>query len=307
MNKEYVLVFGACSLDRFFPQQNDGEYPSNPSFCVPGGKGSNQAVACARAGENVKIITRLGNDETGKEILKNLKNNKVDTSCVELIENLSNDIGNIRVSVEGDNYITRQTGASESFTEDMIEKYADIIKGAKMVIAQMKIPKNVSKKLVDFCFKNNIPIVLTPCKPEKLDYANKEDKAFLDKLTYITCNEKEAQIIFKSNNLGYIAGLYPDKIIITRGKNGLIFNDGKYTVEYSAIDVEKVIDTTGAGDTLCGNFVASIQSGKSFNDSIFIGMAAATLKILKKSAQAGMPYKKELNEFLNKLGRADLI
>ena len=90
MEKEYVVVFGGCGMDYTFLQQKDGGYLKVPSISAPGGKGSNQAVALSRAGINVKIISRLGenaNNPISKQIIDNLKANGVDTSLIDIKAN----------------------------------------------------------------------------------------------------------------------------------------------------------------------------------------------------------------------------
>lgn len=298
MNKDYILVFGGCSLDTTFIENKIGGYPSIPSIAVPGGKGANQAVAAARAGANVKIITRLGNDAIGKRIVENLQNNNLDTSYVEFDDKVKNDECQIFVSKEGENDIHRVVGAIDSFYVDMIEKYSSVIKGAKIVIAQMKIKKEVSVALIDFCYKNRIPIIITPCRPENLSLLDPKNLELINKITFLTCNEKESKIVFNNDNVEEIVKQFPNKAIITLGEKGAIFNDGTKNVYLPAFPVDKVVDTTGAGDTLCGNFAAALLSGYSIEQSIRIGMAASTIKITKESAQKGMPTKTQIEEFL---------
>ena len=75
-----ICVLGGCSLDEIYFQKLEGTQSDKPDFIVPGGKGSNQAVAAARAGAKTVILTRIGNDEKGQTILNNLIQNKIDTT-----------------------------------------------------------------------------------------------------------------------------------------------------------------------------------------------------------------------------------
>ena len=79
-----ICVFGGCSLDAVYLQNKDLSYNEKPNSIFFGGKGANQAVASARAGAKVVMLTRLGNDEIGQNIIKNLKNNKIETKFIEL-------------------------------------------------------------------------------------------------------------------------------------------------------------------------------------------------------------------------------
>ena len=123
-----ICVLGGCSEDCFFYQNEDGTYNEAPNLVYPGGKGNNQAVAAARAGARVTIITRLGNDTIGADIIKNLVINHVDTSNIEVVNGLSNDYANIYVNAnDKDNDIHRFGGAIDSFTPDMIEAHKEAI------------------------------------------------------------------------------------------------------------------------------------------------------------------------------------
>lgn len=294
-----ICVFGGCSIDQTFFQNNSGNYNEMPDIIALGGKGANQAVAAARAGANTTIITRIGNDEVGKQIIENLKENNIDTSNIEIIDNLNNDQALIYIdSKTKDNTIKRITGAIDSFTEDMIDKYSNVLKSSKIVIAQMKIPKKVSIKLIDFCSKNNIPIIITPCRPKKLLISEDNNKDIIYKITYITCNEEECKTMFETDNIVECVKNYPNKLIVTLGENGVIYNNGEKTIHLPAIKQETIEDTSGAGDTFNGNFATFIINGYNFEDAIYYAQFAASLKITKKTTQAGMPYKEELLNYI---------
>lgn len=296
MNK-YIVVFGGCSIDLLFKETTNG-YLNEPTSKNFGGKGANQAIACSRAGYSVKMITCVGNDEIGEAIIKNLKNNNIDTRCCEFIDNVSNDISMIKVSLEGQNDIFRQSGIINCFNTKLVDKYANVIKNADMVIAQYKVPQEVSEYLIDFCYKNNVKIVITPCRPERLSILNKKNIEIINKITFLTCNENEAKIVFNNENFEEIVTNFPNKVIITLGEKGAIFHDGKKIVRLPAFKVKNVVDTTGAGDTLNGNFVARILSGYSIEDSLKYAMASSSIKIQSESAQKGMPTKEETENFV---------
>lgn len=87
---------------------------------------------------------------------------------------------------------------------------------------------------------------------------------------------------------------YPNKLIITLGSKGARFHDGHTTVTIPAEKVEKVIDTTGAGDTFNGTFAVAYTSGQSIAESIGYANKAAGFSIQKTGAQNGMPTIKTL-------------
>lgn len=296
-----VCVFGGCSLDQMYYQNSDGSYDCKPNMNVPGGKGANQAVAAARAGVKTTIITRLGKDEIGKLIVENLKSNCVDTSNVELIEEIKNDYSNIYINIlDKDNDIKRISGAINSFTVDMIEEYKDVLLKSKIIVCQLKIPKEVTEKLINFCYDNNKLLMLTPCRPEKLSISDGNNIELIDKIGIIICNKQECETIFNTSDIEFCVKKYPNKLIVTLGADGLIYFNGKRIVKMPAINYE-VLDTTGAGDTLCGNLAAFLSKGLDIQHALRKSMYASTMKLAKKSAQAGMPYYEELENFISKM------
>lgn len=296
-----VCVFGGCSIDLTYYANKDGNYNTEPDIKSPGGKGSNQAVAASRAGAKTTIITRLGNDEIGKMICNNLINNNIDISNVELLDQVENDSATIYVNeINKDNDIKRTAGAIDSFTEDMIDNYSKVLLSSRIVVAQMKIPKEVSIKLINFCYENKIPIVITPCRPKKLSILEKNNIDLINKITYITCNREECEIVFGTTDYEKIVEKYPNKLIITLGEKGLIYHNGEKIVYLEAPQKNIVVDTTGAGDTFAGNFATFIAHGNSFEDAIMKAQYASGMKIMKETAQDGMPYIDELNNYIKK-------
>ena len=291
-----ICVFGGCSIDQMFYQNVDGSYNKTPDAITPGGKGANQAVAAARAGAKTTIISKLGKDKIGQSIIDNLKTNFVDTSHIELIDGLQNDYSDIHINIKDkDNDIKRYSGAIDSFTVDMIDNNKQVLLNSNIIVCQLKCPLEVTERLIDFCHKNSKTIILTPCRPQKL--VNRND--LIDKITIITCNKKECQEIFKTDNIEECIKKYPNKLIVTLGSEGLIYYNGKRIIHMPAIDTN-VLDTTGAGDTLNGNLAALLSKGVDLKHALRKAMYASSLKIQVKSAQKGMPYKNELEKFISR-------
>lgn len=294
-----VCVFGGCAVDRLFYQNNDGNYDNKPNKIAPGGKGSNQAVAASRAGARTAIISRLGEGDIGNIIIENLQANGIDTTDVDIMPNVQNDYSNIYIrSSDKDNDIHRVTGAIDSFTPDMIEKHKDTLLNSKIIVCQLKVPKEVTEELINFCHKHGKFLILTPCRPQKLSIKDDSNKQLIDKISLITCNEKEFETMFNTTDKESILKQYPNKLIVTMGKNGLMYFNGQQVVRIPAIHT-KVVDTVGAGDTLCGNLAASLASGTELNKALKRATYASAMKVGVESAQAGMPFKNDLDKFIS--------
>lgn len=291
-----ICIFGGSSVDFMFYEKEDGTYNKTPDKIVPGGKASNQAVAASRAGAKVTIITRIGKDKIGETIYNNFKYNDVDTSNIEMIDELKNDFSEVYIDLETkDNEIIRNNSAINSFTEDMIEKYKDVLLNSRLIVSQLKVPKNVSDKLINFCYENNKPIIVTPCNPDKLSLD------LIDKISIITANKRECEAIFKTNNIEECVTKYPNKLIVTLGTEGVIYHNGTNIVRLPAILSDNLKDTTGAGDTFNGNLAYCLTHDYELKDAIVRSQYAASMKVQVPTAQAGMPDKEELDKYVEDL------
>jgi ribokinase len=210
-----------------------------------------------------------------------------------MIPNLKNDFSEIYIDLETkDNEIIRNTSSINSFTVDMIEKYKDVLLNSSIIASQLKVPKNVSDSLINFCYENNKPIIVTPCNPDKLSLD------LIDKISIITANQKECETIFKTTNIEECVTKYPNKLIVTLGKEGVIYHDGTNIVRLPAILSDNLKDTTGAGDTFNGNLAYCLTHGYTLKDAIVRSQYASSMKVQVPTAQAGMPDKEELDKYV---------
>lgn len=294
--KDYILVFGGCGWDCTHKQKDDLSYSDIPDVEMPGAKGANQAVASARAGYDVKMLSIVGDDEYGFKIIKNLQDNKIDTSCVKMLKNVKSDSCHIYVSKDGANDIRRTREAIDLFSTKMIYENAEIIKNASFVVTQSKMPRKVYIELIKFCSQNGVKTVLTPCPSKDLKITENDNLNLLQKVTFITANEQEALEISQANSIENAIKKLPN-MIVTAGEKGVYFMDENSIVNMPAMKPKQIVDTTGAGDTFCGNFIVKILQGYSKKDAVKAGIKASTLKLEKMGAQPGMPYADEVENF----------
>ena len=291
MKKFDVCVVGGCSVDITY-------YADTAQTKVFfGGKGANQAVACSRAGARTCIVTKLGEDKYTDLIVGNLKKAGV-TTFVDIVSGEQNDIAKITIK-DGDNSIERCGKIITYFNDELIDKYKKVILASKYVILQNKASYYFTKSLIEFCYENGIKTILTPTKPQQISVvANENNAEILNKVTYICANEKEVLAVFGENSVENIVKMHKNQLIITLGEKGLIYSNNKEVVKLPAITVKQVVDTTGAGDTFCGNFVANLAEGMPFDEAVYLAQFASAYKIGYESAQIGMPSKRELEKFV---------
>jgi len=255
---------------------------------IPGGKGANQAIAGARLGAEVGMIGCVGDDPFGRDILDNLVKNNVCVAAVERIEGVESGTAHI-ILAENDNSIIVVKGANDHITPAYIEKYADQLKSADIVLIQQEMPEESVDYVVNLCEENRVPIVLNPApaRPVKAET--------ISKATYLTPNEHEANLLFDVDDYRDILPLYANKVFVTEGENGVRYHDGEKEVLVPTYDVE-VVDTTGAGDTFNAAFSVALAEGTSIYESLKFANRAASLAVTKFGAQGGIPTRKEVED-----------
>jgi ribokinase len=289
-----MTIIGSSSMDLVVTaskRPNKGETILGESFkTVPGGKGANQAVAAARLGAEVYMVGCVGDDAFGEEIVKNFTANGVFTANVKPVTHSETGTAHITLA-EGDNSIIVVKGANNFVTPEFVEKALDVIRESDIVLIQQEIPEETVEYVTEICITNNVPLLLNPAPARTIS------KNVIEKATYITPNEWEASVLFENKNIHEALKEYPNKLLVTEGKNGVRYHDGENEVLVPAYVVEAV-DTTGAGDTFNAAFAVAIAEGKSIKGSIRFANRAASLSVTKFGAQGGMPTREEVEEGL---------
>jgi ribokinase len=133
---------------------------------VPGGKGANQAVAMARLGADVEMFGCVGDDNAGRELTDNLRNNGVGTSRIGRVQDQPTGMAVITVA-EGDNTIVIIAGANSEVTVDYIRSVQDALLEAGMVLLQHEIPQKTIDYVICLCSEHGITVMLNPAPARK--------------------------------------------------------------------------------------------------------------------------------------------
>lgn len=287
-----ILVLGSISTD-FVAITNIrpdvGETVEGKEFFTTfGGKGANQAVAASRLGAKTLMLGKVGDDLFADSLIKNLDNNGIDTSCVEAVRHTSSGAALITIC-DNDNSIVYVPGANGNVNADYVTKFENEIKAADVVVCQNEVSESAVEKFVEIAHKNNVISVMNPAPYRKLS------KELIDRVSFIVPNESECKLLFPNMSLEEAIEKYPNKLIVTLGSDGVIFNDGKKNKKIKSYKVA-VVDTTGAGDTFIGSFSFAISNNMSIEDSIDFANLSASHSVAKMGAQGGMPSIDELRK-----------
>jgi ribokinase len=287
-----IAVVGSINIDYFVEAEKLPEIGEtllgNHFFLSVGGKGSNQAVAASRLGAEVALFGSVGKDEISGIFIENMKNETVDITNLNVVEGSHTGVAFIEIC-NSENRILVVPGANDFTDVNYITKVLDELLTYDVVLFQMETPMELIEYLIPILDEKGKIIIVNPAPAQKI----KED--LLEKITYLTPNEHEYEIVFDSKlPMEELLENYPNQLIITCGTNGVVYHDGQDIVRVPIIKVEPV-DTTGAGDSFSGGFAVAVSEGKNLYDSIRFGTIVAGLSVTKKGAQTGMPYRDEVD------------
>ena len=294
-NSPFILTFGSCGWDKIFCQNEDGT--KELIYEEEGRKNSHQALAAKRAGADSMLISFVGDDEIGKRVLESLNNCGIDTRFVKIVENESTEINHQILDPKTKDYslVRFPSPLSQYYTPDMVETYKEWILKADAVILVSKQNKDFLEAVIDFCYDNNIPTVLT-ISHEKFDISDSKYFETLKKVSFIAGNLSEAKTLTKKENERDMLSLLPN-LIITRGGEGVYFTNelGEFSHE-DAIKVDNIVETNGAGDTFIGTFITYHTRGLDKTTCIRLGQCASSLEIQKMGVLDAIPYKEDIEK-----------
>jgi len=266
-----------------------------------GGGAFNSAITFSRQGLKTATLIKIGNDEAGENILKELAKESI-YRCPTAIDEKNTAFSTILLSPTGERTILVYRGASEDLKleeinfNDLVSRWAYITPG--------KIPFETIEKLFDYFSENKTPVAFNPSgfylkmglekmKPllekSKVVILNREEAAYLTGINY----ENEKEIFEKLDQV--ITGI----VAMTDGNNGAMVSDGKNIYSAGVFPSQggkKLIDRTGAGDAFGSGFVAGLMGKNDIEYAIRLGSANATSVVEKIGAQAGILNKSEFEE-----------
>ncbi|AXC49000.1 ribokinase [Paracoccus suum] len=266
-----------------------GETVEAPSFEIGfGGKGANQAIAAARLGSDVTMVTRVGDDMFGPQVLENLRSNGVDTAHSRAVPGQPSGVAPIFVEPSGENAILIVKGANATLSPADVDEAAEALASCDLILMQLEVPLETVYHTVALAAARGIRTVLNPAPADPT-----LDVSRLRGLGYFTPNESElavltglptgteAEIEAAARSL-MAKGI--DAIVVTLGGRGarLVTADGVHAI--APVTVEAV-DTTGAGDAFIGSFAHFHAGGMDAPAALAQAARYAALSITRRGTQ----------------------
>ena len=299
-----ILNFGSCNVDYVYSLDHIALVGETESTCglntLPGGKGLNQSIAIARAGNKVYHAGCIG--EGGEFLVDLLKSNGVDVSFIDYVS-AKNGHAIIQVSKAGDNAIFLYSGSNHMISIEQIDRVLSEFSTNDILLIQNEI--NNLDYIVEKAYRAGMRIILNPSP-----FNDKIQKLDLNMISCLILNEIEAKEISKCENaqkaLTYFKEKFPDlKVMLTLGSKGCIYQDEKEQIFCPTFKVDAV-DTTGAGDTFTGFFVAGIANGNKIEKILKIASCAAAISVTSEGAAPSIPCMEEVLKQINCLETNDV-
>ncbi|MDR3002624.1 MAG: ribokinase [Acidovorax sp.] len=296
-----VAVVGSLNMDVVLtlarvPQAGETVHAQGLRY-VPGGKGGNQAVACARHGAQVQLFGSVGRDHHGNALRLALHGDGVDVEHVEVHEGLPTGSAVILVEPDGQNRICVVPGANARLTlpEDAL---LHALVQADFLLLQLEVPDVVIEQVLQAAHSAGCRVVLNPSPVRPLP------SAWWPMVHTLVVNEVEAAA-FSGLNVDSqqsaeraaraLLAHGPQQVVVTLGAQGAValcaagpHQAAPVCSRHAARQVQ-VVDTTGAGDSFLGAMVTRLAEGCTLAEAVEWGIAAASLCIGVAGAQPSIP------------------
>jgi len=299
-----VGSYGVGMTMRLARLPSPGETISGGSYASgPGGKGSNQAIAAARLGADVYLLTAVGPDVFGDEARDLWRREGVDASHV-ITATLPTMVGFILVDKSGENRIAIASGALDELTTEHVEMFRETIREADLLIVSMEIPMAAVAAALRISHEEGTRTLLNPAPASQLP-----DEVW-EWIDVLTPNQTEAPLLL---GLDAEHGLTPHElfaslhrhtsatIILTLGAAGSLVSDGDTIMAIDAIPATRVVDTTGAGDSFTAALAVALVEGLPLETAVLYGSAAGSHAVTIEGVIAALPSRRDIQNLIGQL------
>ena len=279
----YDYVYGVDHMVRAGETQHS---KSRQTFL--GGKGFNQSVALSKAGVQVFHAGALGDD--GEEFLQACHEYGIDTTYITKVAGPSGHTV-IQIDKNAQNCILLYGGSNQSINREFVDEVLQNFNEGDMILLQNEIGELAY--IIEQASKRKMQIIFNPSP-----YNEDIEKCDMNKIGVFMLNEIEGEMMSGESGpikiLQYMKEQYPHaKVILTLGEEGAIYQDIDQNITQKAFSTEAV-DTTAAGDTFTGYFIAGLLAEKPIREVLMMAAKASAITVSRKGAAESIPMMKEV-------------
>lgn len=257
----------------------------------PGGKGANQAAACAALGTPTQMIGAVGSDDAGDFLLGALQQVGVNTSAVRRDTQAGTGQAYIHVDQVGENTITLYGGANQVLGPNEIQALDAALARASALLLQLEIPMSVNIQAAQRAHAAGVSVILDPAPAVAALPAE-----LLANVDIITPNEHEAQTLTGEEDAlaaaAKLQALGVSHVLLKRGSRGALLVTPHGQQAFAAPDVQ-VISTVGAGDTFNGALASALAGGQSLHDATPFAVQIASQRVARLPGYQNLPTRQE--------------
>ncbi len=303
-SKPRIAVIGSINMDllvRCGTLPRPGEtILANSSAEICGGKGANQAVAAARAGGDVTMVGRIGDDAFAGRLLDNLQQEQIDCQHVRATAVTPSGLAIVAVESSGQNSIMVVPGANGRVAVEDVQAASDVIRSCDTLLVQLEVPLAAVVAAKEIARAAGVRVILDPAPSPR------ELPAELSDVDLICPNESEASALtglpVESVEQAEAAARALQSqgacaVVITMGTAGslLLADDRTHLIEPFAVDA---IDTTAAGDAFAGALAVHWAQHGDLHRAVRFANAGGALAASREGAQPAMATCSEIEEML---------
>ena len=299
-----VVVVGSFNMDLVIKTERrpqKGETLIGEEFGMfIGGKGANQAIAASRLGADVTMIGRLGADLFGDTFFTEFARENIDTSFVVRDAEVGTGVASPVIDADGDNSIIIVPRANMRLDVEDVERAASKIADADVLLLQLEVPIESSKRAAEIARANGVEIILNPAPACVLP------DSFLGLIDIFVPNEVETEFLTKvtvadDEGARLAAKVLFEKgistIVLTLGNRGALLLTSQRSQLVPAYNV-KVVDTTAAGDAFCGALATALANGDKIENAVAFANATGALAVTVLGAAPSMPTAEQVHDFV---------
>lgn len=306
-----ITCVGSMMIDLVFYSADipaEGETVFGDDFAQGfGGKGANQCVVAALLGADVAMIGALGDDGFGRETIANFESFGIDASQVLLLEDSYSGVANIVVEPGGGNRIILGAGANLRLTPEHVEQAFAQLPKPTVVLSQLEVPQEAIVRGFELAKMAGATTILTPAPAAPV---NSDLLAVTD---WFVPNHHELAVLAGVEDVGedherwvstaaQFAAEADANVVLTMGAGGAaLLRPGAEPVQVTSPKVEAV-DTTGAGDALCGSFAWALASGREPEDALRLAVRLAADSVTRRGTQTSYAREEDLQRLLTDEG-----
>lgn len=305
MKAPRLVVVGSVNVDMVVKSQRlpaPGETVTGGQFVMAaGGKGANQAVAAVRLGAEVTFIAKVGQDAFGDQAIDAYRREGIVTDWILRDRDHPTGVALILVDEQGENLISVASGANHALLPADVERAADVIRNADVVVMQLEVPMETVEYTARLATAAGVPVILDPAPVP----AERLKDSLLQQISYLKPNETEAERLtgirvhdeasarLAANDLLQRGARH---VIITLGGRGALWASQHESAFVAGRSVQ-VLDSTAAGDAFSGALACCLARGQTLDEAVRYANLAAAVSVTRLGAQPSIPTAEEVERF----------